>query len=180
MPAALIADTRHRPHVVSTAQPVTLVRWPEQRALRDDLASAGAPRLLVIPTDCPVPPVHDTLEDWIREPVGHAELSTRCATLERRFARGAQRPLVDRDGLVWFGDRWIALPESQVPIIGLLVRRFGEVVADDEIAATHVQGGSSAHPEALKATMSRVARRVGTIGLLTTRVRARGYNLHAC
>jgi hypothetical protein len=155
---------------------VRALRHPEDEALRAELARRRIARLLVIGADAAPPDVLDPLEDWIREPLDAAELAVRCETLARR-AEHLRRPLVDDDGVVWFDERWSAIPARQIVLARLLVERFGTVVPYDEIVATYAADGASTHAEAVKAAMSRVGRQLASVGLNLTKVRGGGYIL---
>lgn len=156
---------------------VALLRWPAQEDVRDVLAAADLPRLLLISRDCPAPACIDALEDWLREPLDPDELELRAARLQRRARLRAFRPQVDANGLVRAGDRWVGLPPVQQPVAELLISRFGRVVSGEQIRAAYLDAGGSMHPKAVKAMISRVKRRLSELDLVLTTVRDRGYLL---
>ena len=47
---------------------VRLVRWPEERELRERLRAEGTPRLLLVRPPAPAPDVMECEEDWVRLP----------------------------------------------------------------------------------------------------------------
>jgi hypothetical protein len=156
---------------------VALVHWPREEVARAELATRGAPRLLVVPAAAAPPTCVDPLEDWVREPVDPGELRARTATLARRAGAAADRPRIDHAGVVWVGGRSVALPAVQVPVARLLVSRFAQVVPGALIEAAYLQGGGSAHPKAVKAMIGRVRRRLAEVELCVANVRDRGYLL---
>ena len=158
---------------------VALLRWPAQEALRERLEAEGRPRLLLLAHDCMAPVCADELEDWVREPIDKEELEVRGTTLLRRARRLGLRPVIDENGFVRVGDRWVDLPPIQQPVAHLLVARLGRVVSAEEIQAAYVDAGGSVHPKAVKAMISRVKRRLEEVGLALTNVRDRGYVLEA-
>jgi two-component system OmpR family response regulator len=166
----------HDPELARRVELVTLTDT-EHRAR---LAAAGRPRIVVVPADDPAPFVVDELEDWIREPVDDRELAVRVAILEARaVACRREVPVVDAEGLVWFGNAWISLPHSQRGIARRLVESYGAIVPLADIAVAARAAGASDHPEALKAAVARVRGRMSALGLVVHTVRARGYLLDA-
>jgi hypothetical protein len=162
-----------------TSPSVLAVRWPEERALRDELAAGRVPRVLVVAAGAEPPHVVDELEDWIREPLVDQDLVARCQRVAGRAVRASAVPFVDADGLVWHDDRWTDIPDGQLEVARTLVRRIGQVVPAAELVALYAQGGGSDHREALKAAMTRLGRRFASVGLTLTKVRGGGYILDA-
>ncbi len=62
---------------------VALVPWPDDDSVRDDLALAGRPRVLLVAPSVLPPDVHDPLEDWVRVPVDHGDVEVRARRLAR-------------------------------------------------------------------------------------------------
>lgn len=62
---------------------VALVPWPDDGSVRDDLALAGRPRVLLVAATVPPPDVRDPLEDWVRVPVEHGDVEVRARRLAR-------------------------------------------------------------------------------------------------
>ena len=156
------------------------LRWPEQEDLRRQLAETDTPRLLVVAEGHPPPEEWDELEDWIREPVEPAELDARRAGIRARASRRRRRPRLDDDGLLWVGDAWVGVPPGQVPMVGLLVDRIGQVVRYEELAGAAESAGASGHIAAVKAHLTRLERRLSPLGLRLRSVRARGCLLELC
>lgn len=156
---------------------IPLVAWPSQDEHRIALAAAGRPRILLVEGDAAPPRVVDPLEDWIRSPFDPQDLEARVAGLVRRMDCGTERPVLDDDGLLWFAASWVAIPDAQLPILGALLARLGDVVSVDELAAAYAELGGSDNRVAVKSTLRRLSARVAEIGLAVHTVRGRGYLL---
>jgi DNA-binding response OmpR family regulator len=155
---------------------VHLVRWPDQEDRRQELRQAGAPRILLLAGDAAPPEHWDELEDWVRLPFDPQELRSRARPLRDR-ARTAARPVLDREGLLRVGDRWVDIPAAQVPVVELLVAHFGDVVYAELIEKVYLEHGGSPQDSARKAMIVRLRRRLGEVGLTLHNVRDSGYLL---
>jgi hypothetical protein len=158
---------------------IELLRWPADEEQRNQLAADGVPRLLLLADDAPPPRSLDLLEDWVRLPLDHDELLARRSALGRRATCSTHGPVVDGDGLLWWGDRWVAIPAAQLPIVELLVSRVRDLVRRDELVSAYVATGGSPNPIAVKAMLGRLVKRFAQVGLLLHSVRGRGYLLDA-
>lgn len=156
---------------------VELVRWPDDEDRRRVLAAAGAPRLLVLADDTPPPSTADLHEDWVRVPLDHHELLARRAALLRRVSCASHGPVLDEDGLLWWGERWVAIPPAQMPVVLLLVDRVRQLVRRAELLEAYAGAGGSDNPVAFKATMGRLVKRLARVDLALRSVRGRGYLL---
>ena len=156
---------------------VQVLRWPAQEALRQQLAVAELPRLLVLERGCEAPDEWDCLEDWIRSPYSVIDFEIRRATVAERARRLWSRPRLDADDLLRFDGNWVDIPRSQVPVVRLLVERSGELVTTATIAEAYAGAGGSGDWAAVKTMMIRIERRLATIGLTVHRLRRRGYLL---
>ena len=160
-----------------TADPadVPIVRWPDQEPVRRRLADLRLPRLLLVPLHAEPPDVIDQLEDWLREPADPVDLVARARTLRRRAARHSEAPAVlDDDGLLRLGDRWVAIPDAQLPLVRLLLARFDTLVRTEELTEAYVATGGSGHASSIKTVVARLASRFADVGLALTTVRGRG------
>lgn len=83
-------------------------------------------------------------------------------------------PVIDDDGLLRYGDRWVAIPDAQLPLATLLVGRFQSTVSDAELAAAYETHADS---RVLFGAVNRLSRRVARCDLALRRVRLRGYIL---
>lgn len=158
---------------------VVLVRWPVDAGRRAALRAAGVPRLLLVEEGEEPPPPDDCLEDWVRVPATESEVRARAAALVRRARRHvAGQPTLDGDGVLRFGDRWVALPPIEARIARPLVERFGAVVGRETLCRAGWPGGAPGR-NALDVHMLRLRRRVEPLGLAVRTVRSRGYALEA-
>lgn len=159
---------------------VTLVRWPSEASQRARLRAAGQPVVLLLEDGAPPPdPAGDDLEDWIRVPADEQDLRARIEGLQRRaLARRAFPPVLDDDGVIRLGDRWVALPPVEVRLTGALLHRFGGVVSRDGLARAGWPSGAPGR-NALDVHMLRLRRRLAPLGLAIRTVRSRGYVLEA-
>ncbi len=120
--------------------PVALLRWPEQDDERRRLAERGEPRILVTAAGTSPPSLLDPLEAWIVDDAGAGAVVDAVAGL-RHTVRSQGRPRLDDDGLLWFHDRWVAVSEAQLQVVGLLVRNFGRVVRYEALHEAYSQVG---------------------------------------
>ena len=83
------------------------------------------------------------------------------------------RPHLDEDGVLWFGDRWCAITDRQIPVVEHLLEHLGAMVPVSELVAPYELAGGSADPAALRSLMLRVARQLASVGLEVTFARRR-------
>ncbi|MFP5577771.1 MAG: winged helix-turn-helix domain-containing protein [Acidimicrobiia bacterium] len=158
-------------------QDVTIVRWPDERSLREDLAKSGRARLLLVEADAAPPIASDPLEDWVRTPCGELDVRARMEGLRLRLAKTLELvPELDADGVIRYGDRWAPLPPVEARLTSELVRRFGAVVSRDDLAAAGWPGAAPGR-NALDVHMLRLRRRLEPVRLAIRTVRSRGYLL---
>jgi len=155
---------------------VALLRWPAEDHRRESLRSAGTPRLLLVEPDATAPTTVDPLEDWVRLPADESEVGARLATLATRAGTDPALPEVDRDGLLRYRDRWVALSPVERSLAATLTERFGAVVGRDTLARRAWPGGVPTR-NALDVHMLRFRRRIAPLALEVRTVRARGYLL---
>src|SRR5690606_32366820 len=87
----------------------------------------------------------------------------------------AAPPRIDEDGLLWFSSSWVAIPDAQLPLIQLLVHRFGRTVSDDALHAAYGTRSAFVTATNVRAAMRRLTQRVESVGLRVKRVYRRGY-----
>lgn len=86
-------------------------------------------------------------------------------------------PRLDEDGLLRVGDQWVAIPDAQLPVVTLLVDRYGRVVRKEAVRVAYVEAGNSGHEASIRSLLARVAHRVARLGLQLHTVRGRGVML---
>jgi DNA-binding response OmpR family regulator len=157
---------------------VVLVRWPSERARREELVASRVPRLLLVDQGEP-PASDDCLEDWIRMPSSDADLRARIDGVLARIDRHAHGvPRLDEDGVLRVLDRWVPLPPMEARLMALLLERRGTVVSRDALARAGWPGGAPGR-NALDVHVLRVRRRIEGLGLAIRTVRSRGYLLES-
>lgn len=161
---------------------VTLVRWPEQQAVRASLRAEGRARMLLLNPSTPAPDPEDDLEDWVRIPVAEADLRARVRWLAHRVAHDrpaaepVKGPLLDEDGLFRVGEDWVALPPVEHRLAKALLDRLGAVVTRDALATAGWPDGAPGR-NALDVHVLRLRRRLAPLRLTIHTVRSRGYLL---
>ncbi|MDP1820297.1 MAG: hypothetical protein Q8K58_10470 [Acidimicrobiales bacterium] len=81
------------------------------------------------------------------------------------------------DGLLRVGQRWIAIPDAQLPIVRLLLDRPMRVVRHEEILVRYQEAGGKGELRAVKSMLTRLTRRLDKVGLVLVSVRSRGVRL---
>ncbi|MGE0305449.1 MAG: transcriptional regulator [Acidimicrobiia bacterium] len=153
--------------------PVVLLHWPDDADRRAAYAERKVPRLLLVPPG-DVPPVDlDTDEDWARTTADPLEVHSRVDRLLSRVTSDQRQPHVDDNGLLWRGDRWVALGPMEATIARALVDAFGSLVTRDALIACW----PAPSPSALGVQMLRLRKRVEPLGLTVQTVRGQGYVL---
>jgi hypothetical protein len=153
---------------------VVVVRWPAEATTRTLLAREGRARVLLVAAECPAPHPIDDLEDWLRDPADPVELVARTDALRRRAATRESVPVIDEHGLLHFDDRWVAVSDAQLPIIRLLVERFGQLVRHEELFAAYIAAGGTENTSSIRTALTRVRYRVAQVGLSLESARQRG------
>lgn len=163
--------------VASAAMEVVMLRWPVESARRAALAAANAPRLLLVEGGSPAPEAEDCLEDWLRVPASEEDLRARAEALALRArAHISTVPLLDPDGLLRFGNRWVPLPPVEVRLMRALLERFGTVVHREALAQAGWPDGAPGR-NALDVHVLRLRRRLEPVELAIRTIRSRGYLL---
>jgi DNA-binding response OmpR family regulator len=149
-----------------------------EQVRRDELQREGRPRLLLLEDGVPPPlTAPDDIEDWIRVPAGEGDLRARVEGLRRRAeARTDPVPLLDEDGVLRLGDRWVSLPPVEARLTAALLDRYGAVVSRDALARAGWPAGAPGR-NALDVHVLRLRRRLAPLALAIRTVRARGYLL---
>lgn len=155
-------------------RPIALLRWPAQDAERRRLVARGEPRILLISHYGAPPGLLDDLEVWMLEGTEPRELLAAMTTLRRNARQRRPEPVVDDDGLLWFGGRWVVIPDTQLPVVSLLVRNVDRLVRNDDLRAAYRSAGGSATVSSFRTLVHRVGGRVAEVGLKLHVVRRRG------
>ena len=92
-------------------------------------------------------------------------------------ADGASSPVLDDDGLLRVDERWVAIPEAQLPVLALLLARYGKVVPREAIATAYAEAGNSGNTASVTSVLSRLGQRLAVVGLRLHTVRGRGVML---
>jgi hypothetical protein len=165
------------PHVPRFAvdPDVSILHWPAEEHLRQQLDWFGLPRLLLVEPGVAPPTTLGDAEDWMRIPAAPEDLEARVATLRRRATETVRlTPLIDDDDLLWAGGAWVSLTAVQAPVMRLLLEHFDRVVGFEAVAAAYESGGGSSHPAAVRTLLNRLGPRVRSVGLELVTVRRRG------
>jgi hypothetical protein len=156
---------------------VEMISWPADEDRRQELATWGFPRLLLVEAGTPPPRCVDPLEDWVRVPVDGVEAAARIESLRARLVAAVpEAPVIDTDGVVRFGGAWVALPPVEGRIMSALVARFGSVVRRADLVAAGWPDGAPGR-NALDVHVLRLRRRLKPLGLAIRTIRSRGYLL---
>lgn len=83
---------------------------------------------------------------------------------------------IDEGGLLHRGKRWVALPDVEWRLLGLMVERLGRLVRREDLTAVGWPGVPTAST-ALNVRIKRARHRLAPLGLQITTVRGRGYVL---
>jgi Transcriptional regulatory protein, C terminal len=161
--------------IASFPDDVVVLRWPDQRADALRLARIGRPHLLLVEPGTPPPEVDECIADWIRLPVDDADVKARLATLTARASRHPVRPAIDEHGELSFRGSRVFLSPTDERLARMLVASFDRGVSEQEIRERIWHGGD---PNRVRVHVSRLRKRVQTIGLEITSIRGFGYRLH--
>jgi len=156
---------------------VELLRWPAQDDRRRLLASLGEPRILLLTPGGPTPALIDDIELWIAEGGDPSDLVRGVAALQRRILDShipPAAPALDDDGLLWFRGRWIAVSDTQLPVVDLLVQNYQRLVRNEDLSRTYLDAGGGTSPASFRTLIGRVAKRLSEVGLKLHVVRRRG------
>ncbi len=156
---------------------VAVVRWPTERDQRARFEGTSAPRLLLVEEGASPPAGDDCLEDWVRLPATDVDVRLRIEALARRASRHlSSPPVLDGDGVLWFGGDWVSLPPVEARLVGSLVGRFGALVSRDGMSRSGWPDGAPRR-NALDVHVLRLRRRLHPLGLVIRTIRSRGYLL---
>lgn len=153
------------------------MHWPGDETRRCRLRNRGVARLLLVAPDAEPPVVDEALEDWVRMPAPDVDVRARVEGLRRRFAV-FDTPRIDEDGVIRFGEGWVAVPPVEARLVGAMIERFGACVGREVLAAAAWPDGSPGR-NALDVHMARLRKRLAGVDLAIRTIRSRGYLLEA-
>lgn len=154
-----------------------MLRWPDERREREELARLGRARLLLVDVESAPPIAADPLEDWIRVSAGDLDVRARLEGLRLRLEQTLELvPELDEDGVIRFGERWAPLPPVEARLTSALLSRFGAVVSRDALFEAGWPEGAPGR-NALDVHVLRLRRRLRPVRLAIRTVRSRGYLL---
>jgi DNA-binding winged helix-turn-helix (wHTH) protein len=162
--------------VEATADDVPIVRWPREAARREGLARACRARLLIVAGHHDPPVAVDELEDWVREGVDPVEVFSRRDLLRRRQARRAPAVL-DGDGLLHRGIRWVAVSPMEQRLLVPLLARAGKVVSRSELLGAAYPDRDADPHRSVDRVIRRLRLRVAPLGIRVHAVRGTGFLL---
>ncbi len=151
--------------VAEFSRDVAVLQWPQQDDERVALDRLGLPRLLVLDPAADSPPFSPScLEDWVRLPVTAGDLRVRLMTLAQRSKAHVTAPRIDPLGRLWHRGAFTRLSPTEERLAGVLLERFGEVVADDDLLDVG-WAEDGATRAALRIRLTRLRRHVRPLGL---------------
>jgi hypothetical protein len=154
---------------------VAVLRWPEDAVLVAYSRAEGHSCLLLIEPDGDLPVLAEWSDDWIRLPARDSDIHARAAMLEARIARPDPLPKVDIDGHLLFDGRGVFLSPSEEALMRLLCQRFGQVIDVESLAGAVGERDMSSN--AVRVQLTRLRKRIATVGLIVRAIHGRGYVL---
>jgi DNA-binding response OmpR family regulator len=112
--------------------------------------------------------VTDELEDWVRFPLDADELAVRTAVLADRARDVVPRPwnlVLDGDGVLHNGDRWVALAPKEERVCARLLDHAGEVVSRADLTSAAWPTTLPADSRAVDGVLKRLRRRIEPLGV---------------
>jgi DNA-binding response OmpR family regulator len=157
---------------------VELVRWPEQRTLRDRFARDGIPRLLLVAPGAEPPRSLAFDEGWLRRPVVESDLRARARQLARTVAMIERAPpWIDERDQLHRGPNVVRLTPAEAAVARALLSAPGTVVERDALRQRLWPTADAPSLKAVDAVVYRLRRRVGAMHLHIRTVRSRGFVL---
>lgn len=157
---------------------VEIVVWPAEQSLRQSLARAGVPRLLVLDEHQAPPEPLAFDEDWIRRPFDQADVRARARRiLETVRAQSEHAAWIDDQRVLHRGPRTAVLTASEAVVASVLLDREGQVVTRDQLEERLWPGSRPPSARAIDAIVYRLRRHCDELGLLIRAARGRGFVL---
>jgi hypothetical protein len=156
--------------------PVELVRWPQDEVLRDRLARAGVPRLLLVDPGADTPATIGIDEDWIRLPADERDVWARAERLVRLTDRlSLDRPFVDDSRVLRRGGSTVVLTTSEAVVVRLLLDHAGSVVPRSRIETALWPTGEPPSIRAVDSVVYRLRRRLAGLNMCIRAARNSGF-----
>jgi hypothetical protein len=152
---------------------VLLLRWPEEDHRRPEHAGLARPTVLIVERGGPVPDRIGPLEDWLYDDAPPEEVALRVELLASRVDEREAAPVLE-DGLLRHRGRWVAISDTQLPVVRLLVARLDHLVPTDAIVDAYASAGGSTVNASFRALMHRVTRRLAEVDLRLHSIRGKG------
>jgi hypothetical protein len=153
---------------------VLLLRWPQEDHRRATHAGSGRPTVLIVERGGPMPTVVGPLEDWIYEDASPEEVMRRVELLSSRACVANAAPVLD-DGILRHRGRWVAISETQLPVVELLIDNLDQLVPTATARRAYADAGGSTGGSTFRALMHRISRRLATIDITIVSIRGRGF-----
>jgi DNA-binding response OmpR family regulator len=154
---------------------VAILHWPEDAAVVEYFRAHGGARLLLVAPDADIPTRSGWDEDWIRLPARDEDVRARVEALMARLAGPAPFPEIGTDGRLFFDGNWVPLSPTEEAMARVLSDSFGDVVGTESLAVA--TGERRLTPTAVRVHLTRLRKRIRTMGLVVRTVRGRGYVL---
>jgi hypothetical protein len=156
--------------------PIELVHWPRDEVLRDRLARAGVPRLLLVDPSAEPPGRIGIDEDWIRLPADERDVWARAERLVRLTERATlERPFVDDNRVLVRGGSTVVLTVSEAIVVRLLLDHAGSVVPRERIETALWPDGRTPSLRAVDSVVYRLRRRLAGLNLCIRAARNSGF-----
>jgi hypothetical protein len=161
---------------LSNSYGIEFVRWPDTGGLRERLARAGIPRLLLVQPEDRAPVELDPDEDWVRMPASFDDVEFRCRQLAGRvLERHREQPALKDDLVLRRGRDRVFLTPVEALVVAALLDKPGELVKRSQLAALIGEGRSAPSPRAVDAVLYRLRRKLFRLGIIVQAVSSRGF-----
>ena len=73
--------------------------------------------------------------------------------------------ILDEDGLLRRGSRWVAIPAGMALVVQLLLEQAGTAMPLEQVMAAYVAAGGTLNRKAVRTALARLRRRIEPLGL---------------
>ena len=163
-------------HTMDAVAGVEVVAWPREQALRQSLARAGIPRLLIVADGQAAPEDLAFDEEWIREPFDVADIRVRARQILRAVrSQSSQASWLDQERVLHRGHRTVVLTASEAVVADELLAHPDQVVTREALHERLWPDGDAPSDRAVDAIVYRLRRRCRDLGLLIRSARGLGF-----